>query len=816
MVKTYITLLTILLLPLGIFGQNAPASIHQIQHEKYREMEFNQEIPGFADRQQPGITNQLVPDKEVFGFHPHWMGTAWQNYNFHLLSTVAFFGVEVNANGSLGNAHGWPVTSLINTAHSYGVKVVLVAILFDSDDINTLLSSAANRQNLIDNLLASVTNAGADGVNIDFENMPSGQKAHLVTFMTDLTEAFHAEIPGASVTIDMPAVDWSDNFDYDGLADACDGLMIMGYAYHWSGSSTTGPVSPLYGSGSLSVSWTVDDYLSKTGNDADKLILGLPYYGFEWPTSGAAAGASTTGDGDAIFYSEASVLAETYGLLRDTESGQIPWYRYEDDGQWYQGWFDDSLSLSAKYNLALEENLQGIGIWALGYDGQAQELWGALADHFVTEGIPPSTPQGFFVKSESPTSVTLGVDTMSSANQYVIYTSENGRNFTSYAIVDQPQVTLSTLEPDSLVYLRMTAKNSAGESPATEVLGIVPGETSHRALVVNGFDRVSGTANTRDFIRQHGGALWGNGVYFDAVSNEAVKAGRVALDDYSMVDWILGEEGTSTHAFDPDEQDVVAEFLNGGGAMFVSGSEIGYDLAANGSSEDQYFYEQYLKAEYITDAAGYPLSYSGVLTSDFASVGTIYFDDGTHGTYYVDYPDGIHPVGGAEVIFKYEESDYEAQGGAGIAFTGSFNLGSPEGQLVYISPGFETVYPVNGQMRLMESILTYFDIPTGLDISDETVPEIYSLIAAYPNPFNATVTIRYHLQKTDAAPLIIGVYDITGRQIVSLHSSQTSQQEGEIRWNGKNQQGNAVATGTYFVIAEHAGNREILKITLLK
>ena len=34
------------------------------------------------------------PSREVFGYHPYWMGTAWTSYNFNLISTLAYFSAE--------------------------------------------------------------------------------------------------------------------------------------------------------------------------------------------------------------------------------------------------------------------------------------------------------------------------------------------------------------------------------------------------------------------------------------------------------------------------------------------------------------------------------------------------------------------------------------------------------------------------------------------------------------------------------------------------------------------------------------------------
>ena len=80
----------------------------------------------------------------------------------------------------------------------------------------------------------------------------------------------------------------------------------------------------------------------------DKLILGNPYYGYEWPSNGGDKGASTTNDGTAVIFSTAESKALSYGKLWDSDS-QTPWYRYQNPS-WFQTWYDDSLSLSNKYD----------------------------------------------------------------------------------------------------------------------------------------------------------------------------------------------------------------------------------------------------------------------------------------------------------------------------------------------------------------------------------------------------------------------------------------------------------------------------------
>ena len=187
------------------------------------------------------------------------------------------------------------------------------------------------------------------------------------------------------------------------------------------------------------------------------------------------------------------------------------------------------------------------------------------------------------------------------------------------------------------------------------MLGVVPSSEQVDFLIVNGFDRVSGTSNTFDFIRQHGSSINSNGRAFDSASNEAIIEDDINIMNYQFVDWILGEEGTSTGVFSSIEQAIIKTYLESGRFLFISGSEIGYTLEAQGSSADREFYQNYLKADYISDAAGgHQGVYSGYGTTSsiFNSITSIAYDNGTHGTYDVDWPDGIKPFASSSFCAK--------------------------------------------------------------------------------------------------------------------------------------------------------------------
>ena len=802
---------TVFILSAMVYSQDH-TGIHKSQLEYYNQNFILPEIDN-SEPIRPNISRDRDPTREVFGYHPYWMGTAWQNYNFDLISTLAYFSAEANSNGSLGDLHGWPVVSLINEAHDHGTNVVLSVTLFSNSEIETLLGNSTYRQNLIDNLLAQVQAGNADGVNVDFESFPASQKENMVTFIADLTETFHSEIPGSQVTLAMPAVDWNDAWDYNALASISDGLFIMGYGYNWSGSSTTGPVSPLTGPG-YTLTWTVLDYLEKTNYQADKLILGIPYYGYEWPATSSVPGAATTGTGDSKTYSEMEPLAFSYGKQWH-ESSQTPWYYYQDSN-WNQGWYDDSLSLSLKYDFALYHDLKGIGMWALGYDGNNPELWELLYAKF-SGGSAPTSPTNLSVNNVGNGDIQIRFSGASGANEFIVLRDylEIDVDSDTVGIFTESPIIISGLTEGDSYFLTVIAKNIFGSSGPTEMLGVVPSNDEVSCLIVNGFDRMTGTNNTFDFIRQHGSALLTTEYSFDSASNEAVLNGDISLLDYDYVDWILGEEGTSTSTFTGTEQTLVKVFLESGRFLFVSGSEIGYDLSGQGSVTDNQFYTNYLKADYISDAAGNNIySGFGVDNSIFNGITNITFDDGSQGTYNVDWPDGILPVGGASTCAKYLGVNYASQGGMGIEYVGTFGQGNAEGGLVYLAVGFEAIYPESKRNELMAEIMNLYESQLGIEGDNPTVfPSSLSINKLYPNPTNTSFTLEFSSSLNET--IIITITDILGR-VVNQTKRISIQNNSSFTWDGLDKNGQSSPTGLYLVSISNGGNVQTRKVTLLK
>ncbi len=325
----------------------------------------------YAQISEPTRPVDDPPAITVYGYWPYW-GDPLPTVPWDQLTHVAIFDVTLDADGGLTDIAHWTdhAAEAVALAEPYGVHVDLTVTSFDDAVMDSVLASRDKRRAAVTALKALVDDYGADGVNVDFEGLPVGSKAAFVVFIQELA----AEV--GEVYIAMPAVDWAGAYDYDQLALASDGLFIMGYDYHYSGGDP-GPVSPLDSSGTwgnYGLAWTVDDY-QRWGATADKLVLGLPLYGVDWPTTSNAVPGTKTGRGSTSLYADAALAAGSLGRHWDADSS-TPYAFPSSD---HQLWYDDDASLDAKIGLAVDQGLQGVGFWALTYDNHDPALW-AMVD----------------------------------------------------------------------------------------------------------------------------------------------------------------------------------------------------------------------------------------------------------------------------------------------------------------------------------------------------------------------------------------------------------------------------------------------------
>ncbi len=356
---------------------------------------------------------------EVFGFAPHWTFDRLDSIDFSVLTTLAYFGVEVGPDGSINTDNrGYHVylsdeaTDLFQRAHDNGTRVVLTITQMNNDNILAFMDDPQAQKRAIETTVQLVEDRGIDGVNIDYEYMgdPGVEYRNKFTrFVTDLSSKMHEANPDAYVTVSVYASAVKDPKIYDitAISDVTDGIFMMAYDFATSGSSKVIPTSPLngYKEGKYwyDVSTAVDDFLVHM--PAEKLILGLPWYGYNYPVREPGVKVNRH-EGYYTYYwwrgrryskfHYPSAYAETYakayradepGVTRGwDEYGKVAYNAYVDEsGMWRMIFLEDEQSLGLKYDFAKEKKLGGVGMWALGFEEGRTELWSLIESKFGTK-----------------------------------------------------------------------------------------------------------------------------------------------------------------------------------------------------------------------------------------------------------------------------------------------------------------------------------------------------------------------------------------------------------------------------------------------
>jgi len=101
-----------------------------------------------------------------------------------------------------------------------------------------------------------------------------------------------------------------------------------------------------------------------------------------------------------------------------------------------------------------------------------------------------------------------------------------------------------------------------------------------------------------------------------------------------------------------------------------------------------------------------------------------------------------------------------------------------------------------------------------LGVDNDGLPTSYMIHQNYPNPFNPVTTLRYDLPED--ALVNIAIYDMMGRQIRTLISTQHSAGYKSVQWNATNDAGSPVSAGLYFYMIQAGDFKQTKKMMLVK
>jgi chitinase len=262
--------------------------------------------------------------------------------------------------------------------------------------------TSQSRARFVASCVAMMTRYGFDGLDIDWEFPVIGgasdfgrpeDKANLTLLLAELRAALDAqgEADGRAYTLTLAAPSslsaWQ-HFEWASLAPLLDHAFLMAYDMAGGWSDVTAPHAPLYADPAapsqppLSADATVRAYI-EMGVPADKLILGVPFYGVGWH------GVPPADDGlyqpfNALLAGlpfrdiQATLIGQPGVVAGHSETSVFAWIYRESDGTFFS--CDDAITLAAKARYARQMGLGGVGIWEISQDDDAHTLLNALWD----------------------------------------------------------------------------------------------------------------------------------------------------------------------------------------------------------------------------------------------------------------------------------------------------------------------------------------------------------------------------------------------------------------------------------------------------
>lgn len=323
-----------------------------------------------------GADQPREADRQAMGYHPKsgryiaaWMPTSWSDSdqtiasfeaNKDLLDEISPFWYGVNSNGSLAADGGARDRKLVEIAHANNVLVIpTIHNITTYDTVTGILTNPSRRSRHVELIVAEVLEYNYDGIDIDYESLAPELRDAYSAFIVELSQALRAQNKLLTVAAHAKTSDWGGLGGYQDWAllnQHVDRVRIMTYDLSWSGGRP-GPIAPLY--------WVEDvaEY-ALTVLEPEKIVIGVPFYGYNWPPAGRAS---------AMTWTDIQALIEAHNgavnLLQRDSRGLVEenWFVYNAPGVGRREvWYATSASLEAKLNLVQRLDLAGIAIWRLG------------------------------------------------------------------------------------------------------------------------------------------------------------------------------------------------------------------------------------------------------------------------------------------------------------------------------------------------------------------------------------------------------------------------------------------------------------------
>lgn len=329
---------------------------------------------------------------QIIGFQPFWLlqraDKSYQKY----ITTFTYFGLTLDTGGTIiqlvslqEEEPGWTTLKTdrfqekLQQAKKDGLELSLLVHNSNEASISALLKEPEKHaQNLITDITPLMKKHGFTNLNLDIESFKEASQSaqqEFTTFVKEVKKGVDENNLGTlTVEINPTALIKPRLIKAEEIGKIADFVVLMAYDFHYVNSYLAGPVAPIGGVSQVR-EYDVETALEKALNiiPPEKIILGIPLYGYEWETMDDKPGAATIPDGGSTASNKRAtgLLASCDNCTKGfDEQSKQSYIVFPDRDYFHQIYYEDEKSIKEKLVLAKKHKIAGVALWALGYEGE--------------------------------------------------------------------------------------------------------------------------------------------------------------------------------------------------------------------------------------------------------------------------------------------------------------------------------------------------------------------------------------------------------------------------------------------------------------
>lgn len=257
----------------------------------------------------------------------------------------------------------------VEKANGLGLEVWGLVDDFNTEvSMNDLLSHTSRRETLSNNLVEAALKYKLNGINIDFEKIPSSAGEHYIQFLRELSVKCRNSGIVLSVDNYVPS-SYTAYYNREEQGIIVDYVIIMAYDEYYAGSEVAGPVASI---------GFIKDAVRNTLEivPKEKTIIAIPFYTRLWKEASDGSVSS-----ESLSMTPASNILADNQVETEWDDGSGYYYgEYEKDGALYRMWQEEESSIEEKLKAIYEADVAGIGAWKLGLEKES--IWNIITRYF--------------------------------------------------------------------------------------------------------------------------------------------------------------------------------------------------------------------------------------------------------------------------------------------------------------------------------------------------------------------------------------------------------------------------------------------------